>query len=107
MKIIFLNNVVAPAPSANIEIRRGISTFPSRFLREDDAGWVIAAPHVRGKVIHLDPGEKLTMWAPTANGLQRFETKVLEPSDQKLLIAKPRRAKRDERRQAKRITAFA
>jgi len=99
--------IIVPYFNANVQIRRGIEMYSSRFLREDVAGWVITAPVYRGNVVELFPGQRVSMWAPTANGLRRYETSVLAGSDEKTLLAKPKRGKRVERRQSRRITAFS
>ena len=95
-----------PLSNASIQLRRGIELLHSRFIREDDAGWVITLPTYRDQVVSLGSGDHLTVWAAAANGLRRYETVVLETSNDKVLLAKPKRAHRAERRQYARITNF-
>ena len=108
MGLLTLRNVPAPLPNADVQIRSGMNMYQSRFVREDPAGWVISEPLTRKKSAQLRLGENVTLWAPTANGLRRYDTRVLEnePASERILIAKPKRAKRAERRQSKRVTTF-
>jgi len=100
------HSALLPLEGSILRVKCAHGVFRSRLIAIDAKGWRIAAPISRDNFVPLRPGEKLVVEAPVSGGALLTHTTVLERPGEgnELLLARPSRATKLERRETERRT---
>ena len=103
--VIYLRPLPMPPDNATLRIRgEGGLIYRARFLGPNAKGWSFSVPMQRDSYVPLRVGEALTIEATAPGGLLLFRSKVIDrqTEPQQLVIDKPARVMKVERRKSPR-----
>ncbi len=79
--------------------------YRARLIRSHSSTWEVSAPLLKGVFVPFRAGERMLVEAPSAFGVHRFQTEVLErvEDSKTFLLRGPSNVKLEERRSEKRV----
>ncbi len=100
-----LKGSAVPIEGGAVRLKCTHGVYRSRFLGVSSAGWRLTAPLSRDSYVPLRPGDELVLEAPVVGAALTARTRVVsrDADSHELMVARPSRTHRLERRETRRL----